>query len=81
MVNETTNSTETQQTTAVQNTFDYGLCGGIGFLFNIKGHQLQLDTRAYYALSDIYSNNKKDYFDNSNNANLSLNLAWLIQIK
>ncbi|HEY6914337.1 MAG TPA: porin family protein [Paludibacter sp.] len=81
LVNGTTNSTETQQTTAVQNAFDYGLCGGIGFLFNIKGNQLQLDTRAYYALSDIYSNNKKDYFDNSNNANLSVNLAWLIQIK
>jgi len=80
-VNGTTNSTEIQQTTAIQNTFDYGLCGGIGFLFNIKGNILQLDTRAYYALSDIYSNDKRDYFDTSNNANLSVNLAWLIQIK
>jgi hypothetical protein len=81
LVNGISNSTEIQQTTAVQNAFDYGLCGGIGFLFNIKGNQLQLDTRAYYALSDIYSNAKKDYFDNSNNANLTVNLAWLIQVK
>lgn len=81
LVNGTANSTEIQQTTAIQNAFDYGLCGGIGFLFNIKGNHLQLDTRAYYALSDVYSNDKRDYFDTSNNANLSVNLAWLIQIK
>lgn len=81
LFNGTTNSTQVQQTTPAQNAFDYGLCGGIGFLFNVKGNLLQLDTRAYYALSDIYSNAKKDYFDNSNNANLSVNLAWLIQVK
>jgi hypothetical protein len=81
MVNGTTNSTEVQQATPVQNAFDYGLCGGIGCSFNIKGNILQIDTRAYYALSDIYSNNKSDYFANSNTANVSVNLAWLIQIK
>lgn len=81
LVDGTTNSTAVQQTTAVQNAFDYGLCGGIGFLFDIKGNQLQLDTRVYYALSDTYSNDKRDYFDTSNNANLSVNLAWLIPIR
>ena len=80
LVNGTTISTETQQTTAVQNVFDYGLCGGIGFLFNINGNQFQLDTRAYYALSDIYSNDNRDYFDASNNASLSVNLAWLFRL-
>lgn len=81
LINSTTNSTAVQHTTAVQNAFDYGLCAGLGFLFTIGGNQLQLDTRAYYALSDIYSNEKKDFFDTSNNANLSVNLAWLIQVK
>jgi hypothetical protein len=74
-------ATEPEQTTAIQNPFDYGLCAGFGILFNIKGNIIQLDTRAYYGLSDIYSNAKKDYFDASNNINVSANLAWLIQLK
>jgi len=74
-------TTDVQQTTAIQNPFDYGLCGGIGFLFNIKGNIFQLDSRASYSLSDIYSNSKSDYFDSSKNMTLSVNLAWLMKIK
>ncbi|MFZ4724048.1 MAG: porin family protein [Paludibacter sp.] len=73
--------TEEQHKTLVQNPFDYGLCGGIGLLFNIKGNVYQLDTRANFGLSDIFSNDKRDYFDTSNNLNLSVNFAWLLQIK
>jgi hypothetical protein len=79
--NGTIGSDQVQHITPVQNSFDYGLCVGLGCLFNIKGNILQLDTRAYYSLSDIYSNDKKDYFGNSNNATVSVNLGWLIQIK
>lgn len=75
------NSTDVQRSTLIQNPFDYGLCAGFGFLFNINKNIFQFDTRAYYALSDIYSNSKLDYFANSNNLNLSVNLAWLIQVK
>ena len=78
--NEKTNK-ETQDTTLVQNPFDYGLCAGLGVLFNIKGNIYQLDTRANYSLSDVFSNNKRDYFDTSNNVNVSVNLAWLFQVK
>src|SRR5665647_1844543 len=78
--NETTNK-ETQDTTLVQNPFDYGLCAGLGVLFNIKGQIYQLDTRVNYGLSDIFSNNKRDYFDTSNNLNVSVNFAWLFQVK
>jgi len=81
LVDGTANSTEIQQITAIQNRFDYGLCGGFGLLFNIKKSVLQLDARVYYALSDIYSNDKRDYFDTSNNAYVSVNLAWLIRVK
>jgi len=81
LVNRTVNSTAVQQTTAIQNPFDYGLCTGLGLLFNIKGNILQLDTRAYYALNDLYSNSKSDYFSHSNNLNLSVNLAWLLKVK
>lgn len=79
--NGTTASTLVQETTAVQNRIDYGICGGLGVLFKINKNILQLDTRVYYSLSDIYSNDKRDYFANSNNLTLSLNLAWLIQVK
>jgi len=79
--NGTTGSTLVQETTNVQNRIDYGICGGLGVLFKINKNILQLDTRVYYSLSDIYSNDKRDYFANSNNLNLSLNLAWLIQVK
>lgn len=76
-----TTNIDTQHITLIQNPFDYGLCGGLGFLFNIKGTVYQLDTRAYYALSDVFSNDKRDYFATSNNLNVSVNLAWMLQIK
>ena len=70
-----------QHITSVQHPFDYGLCGGIGILFGIGSNQLQLDTRFNFGLSDIYNNSKLDYFSNSNNLNLSVNLAWLLRVK
>jgi hypothetical protein len=74
-------STDHEQTTAIQNPFDYGLCAGMGISFNIKGNIIQLDTRANFGLSDIYADAKKDYFATSNNVNVAVNLAWLIQVK
>lgn len=77
----TTSDTEVQHTTNIQNPFDYGLCAGFGFLFSIQQNVFQLDTRANFGLSDIYSNDKRDYFDTSNNLNVSVNLAWLLKVK
>lgn len=81
LLNNTTASTQLQQTTNIQNRFDYGLCGGIGLLFSIGKNIVQLDSRANYSLNDIYSNQKTDYFSNSNNFNISVNLAWMLKIK
>jgi len=81
LLNQEINSIEYQHITSIQNKFDYGLCGGIGVLFNIFGNIIQLDSRLNYSLSDIYSNRKIDNFSNSNNFDLSVNLAWLLQIK
>jgi len=78
--NETLNI-DSQHITAIENPFDYGLCAGLGFLFKIKNNVYQLDTRANYGLSDVFSNDKRDYFDTSNNMNVSVNLAWLFQSK
>lgn len=79
--NLSTNSTETQHITKIQHPFDYGICGGLGMLFKVKKNIFQFDTRFNYSLSDIFSNSKKDYFETSNNINLSVNLGWLLQIK
>lgn len=81
LTNNTVGSTAIQQITATQNKFDYGLCAGFGLMFPIGKNYLQFDTRAYYALSDVYSNSKKDYFAHSNNLNVSANLAWLVRLK
>ena len=77
----TSGTTELQHITPVQHPFDYGGCAGLGLLFNIKGRILQLDTRANYSLSNIFDDQKKDYFSNSNNFNASVNLAWLFRVK
>jgi hypothetical protein len=80
IVNNTLNS-ENQHTTLIQNPFDYGLCAGLGFMFNIKHNVYQLDTRASYSFNDVFANSKADYFAASKNLNLSVNLAWMLQIK
>lgn len=74
-------STAVQQTTLVQNKFDYGFAAGTGFYVNIKGQVFQLEARGNYSMSDIFSNAKKDYFDNSNPMYASVNFAWLMQLK
>ena len=81
LLNSNNSSSEIQHSTSVQHPFDYGLCAGLGLLFNIDGKIIQLDTRANYSLSDIFADTKRDYFNTSNNFNLSVNLAWLFQIK
>lgn len=81
ITNNTSTLIEEQHITPIQNAFDYGLCSGVGFLINIKGTVIQLDTRANYGLSDVFSNDKRDFFDTSNNFNLSVNLALLFKVK
>jgi hypothetical protein len=81
LLNNTGGSLDAQHITSVQHPFDYGLCTGLGMLFNIKGKIIQLDTRAYYSLSDVFANTKRDVFSTSNNFNLSVNLAWLFKVK
>ena len=81
IIDQTVNSTQEQHITLIQNPFDYGLCAGLGGLFKIRKNVFQLDTRASYSLSDVFSNDKRDYFDTSNNLNISVNLAWLLQLK
>ena len=81
ILNSTVGSVDAQHVTSVEHPFDYGLCTGLGMLFNINGKIIQLDTRANYSLSNIFADTKRDVFSSSNNLNLSVNLAWLFQLK
>lgn len=81
LYNQQVNSTQEQHLTSIQNPFDYGLCVGLGYLFRVQKQVFQLDTRANYSLSDVFSNDKRDYFDTSNNVNASVNLAWMFKLR
>lgn len=74
-------STSVQHTTLIENKFDYGFAAGTGFYMNIKGQVFQLEARGNYSMSDIFSNDKRDYFDKSNPMYASVNFAWLMQMK
>ncbi len=74
-------STSVQHTTLTENKFDYGFVAGTGFYINIKGQVFQLEARGNYSMSDIFSNDKRDYFDKSNPMYASVNFAWLMQMK
>lgn len=80
LLNTNSSSSEAQHL-PVENKFDYGFAAGLGWLFNIKKQVFQIDTRANFSMSDIFSNDRRDYFDNSNNINVALSLAWLFRVK
>lgn len=61
--------------------FDYGFAAGLGFLLRIKKQVFQFEARGNYSVTDIYSNDKRDYFDFSNNINATVNFSWLMQLK
>lgn len=81
LLNNQQTSTSVQHTTLIQNKFDYGFALGTGFYMNIIGQVIQLEARGNYSMSDIFSNAKRDYFDNSNPMYASVNFAWLMQTK
>lgn len=66
----------------IDHPFDWGLAGGLGCYYRTKHIGLfQLEARFNYSLGTIYSNKQVDYFSSSNAMNLSINLAYLWEIK
>lgn len=66
---------------SIDNRFDWGLAGGLGMLYRSKAGVYQLEARFNYSFGDMFSNRKADYFENSNPMCLSLNFAWMWQIR
>lgn len=76
------NKTYAQDSMAVENKFDYGICAGLGIEYSHPkvGHFL-LEGRYYYGLGNIYGATKADYFGKSNQAAIEVKLSYLFDIK
>ena len=65
----------------VQNSFEYGITGGLGMEVNtVLGH-FQLEGRYYYGLSDIFHNSKKDKFGKSSHGAIIAKVSYMFDLK
>ena len=66
----------------VENTFDYGIAGGLGVEYSKPGlGHLMLEGRYYYGLGNIYGSSKRDYFGKSNLSGIMVKLTYLFDLK
>lgn len=66
----------------IEKPFDWGLAGGLGCYYRTRKIGLfQLEARFNFSMGTIFNNRKVDYFSQSNAMNLSLNFAYLWEIK
>lgn len=62
------------------NKFDYGILGGAGLELRTKAGNFLVEGRYYFALSDFYSNSKKDYFSRSAHSTIQAKVTYLFDI-
>ncbi len=66
----------------IDKPFDWGLAVGLGCYYRTRHIGLfQLEARFNFSMGTTYNNRKVDYFSQSNAMNLSLNFAYLWEIK
>lgn len=70
------------QYNSIDKPFDWGLAGGLGCYYRTKKIGLfQLEARFNFSMGTIFNNRQVDYFSQSNAMNLSINFAYLWEIK
>ena len=75
-------TTSVHQYHELDNPFDWGVAGGLGFYCRTRNAGLyQFEARFSYSFGTLYSNKTTDHFLQSNPMNLSLNIAWLWEVK
>lgn len=75
-------SVETAQYGKVERPFDWGVAGGLGFYGRSeKAGIFQLEARFNYSMGNLFNNYTTSYFDSSNMMSVSLNLAYMWQIR
>ena len=73
---------EVHQYAALDNPFDWGIAGGVGAYCRTKNAGLyQLEVRFNYSFGTLFASKSSDYFSRSNPMCLSINLAWMWEIK
>lgn len=78
----TKNPNVNHQYVPIEHPFDWGLAGGLGVYYRAKKVGLfQLEARFNYSFGSIFNNALTDYYNYANPMNLSLNLAYMWQIK
>lgn len=78
----TKNQLYTHQYVPIQHSFDWGLAGGLGMYYRTnKIGIFQLEARFNYSFGSVFDNKKTDYFKYATPINLSINLAYLWEIK
>ncbi|OAV67311.1 hypothetical protein Barb4_02515 [Bacteroidales bacterium Barb4] len=75
------NRTNEQHGMAVENKFDWGLCGGPGLELRTGIGSFLLESRYYFALGNIYGNSKKDFFPKSSPQVISVKLGYLFTVR
>lgn len=74
------NVTTDQYYKRVDNKFQYGLTGGIGFEFQTNIGSIVIEGRYTYGLSDFFNNSKTDPFQKSANRNIVIKSTLLFKI-
>jgi len=78
----TKQTTSVHQYASIDNPFDWGVAGGLGFYCRTKKAGLyQFEARFNYSFGTVFASKMTDYFRQSNSMNLSIHLAWLWQVK
>lgn len=72
---------EGEQYNELQNRFDYGICGGIGFQMRTQAGSYEFEARFNYSLGNIFHATKRDYFSTSNSMDFAICFNWLWQVK
>lgn len=76
------NAQLTHQYADIKKPFDWGLAGGLGIYYRHKKVGLfQLEARCNYSFGAVFNNRTIDHFKFANSMNVSLNLAYMWQIK
>lgn len=71
------NPKESHQYGPIDNRFDWGVAGGLGFYYRSRKAGLyQLEARFNYSLGTVFSSKVTDYFSRSNAMNLSVNIGY-----
>lgn len=75
-------STTTTQYNPIDHRFDWGLAAGVGFYYRSRHAGVyQMEARFDYSFGGVFGTSITDHFRMANPIDLSVNLAWLWEIK